>query len=252
MTYSLIGRCPDTGAFGAAIATSSLGVGNRCVRLSHRHGAFLSQHRTDPRLGDVGIAALNSGADAEEAVAKAVAGGTDIGWRQLAALDTEGRSAAYHGALIYSIHGHAAASDVIALGNILASDRVVSAMREAFHAAAEQPLAERLLKGLEAGRDAGGEIAEPVRSSALRVTGEDGLDEWDLRVDNAKEAVSALRDLKTAYGEAVNLQRTIALHPGQVPVSRELFRASVQQIEALGLEDRFPTARHAQNWTLTD
>ncbi len=92
MTYSLISRCPDTGAFGAAIATSSLGVGNRCIRLSHGHGAFLSQHRTDPRLGDVGIAALDAGADAEEAVAKAVAGASDIGWRQLAALDAEGRS----------------------------------------------------------------------------------------------------------------------------------------------------------------
>lgn len=252
MTFSLIGRCPNTAAFGAAIATSSLGVGNRCIRLSHGRGAFLSQHRTDPRLGDVGIAALESGADAEEAVAKAVAGASDIAWRQLAALDAEGHSAAYHGALIYSIHGHFAAPNVIALGNILCTDRVVLAMRDAFGAAANQPLAERLLIGLEAGRDAGGEIAEPVRSSALRVTGEDGIDEWDLRVDNAEEAVSALRDLKIAYGEKAELLRAVALRPNEVPVSRNLFRASVNQIEALGLEDRFPTARLTRNWTLTD
>ncbi len=140
---------------------------------------------------------------------------------------------------------------MIAVGNILFTDRVVLAMRDAFDTAANQPLAERLLIGLEAGRDAGGEISEPVRSSALRVTGKDGIDDWDLRIDNAAEAISALRDLKIAYGENAELLRAVALRPNQVPVARNLFRASVNQIEALGLEDRFPTTRRSQNWTLT-
>lgn len=252
MTYSLIGHCPDTGAFGAAIATSSLGVGNRCIRLAHRRGAFLSQHRTDSRLGDVGIAALERGADAATALAAALASTTDSAWRQLAALDAEGRSAAHHGALIYSIHGHSAAPNVVALGNIVANDRVVTAIRDGFLGAEGASLADRLLAGLEAGRDAGGEVSEPVRSSALRVTGEDGIDEWDLRVDRAEEAVAALKALKTAYGEQAALLRAVALRPDEVPVNRRLFHESLAQIEAQGLDERFPTARRAQDWTLAD
>ena len=53
MTYSIIAQCPRTGAFGGAVGTSSLAVGNRCLHVAHGVGAFLSQHRTDPRIGEL-------------------------------------------------------------------------------------------------------------------------------------------------------------------------------------------------------
>ena len=250
MTYSIIARCPATGAFGGAIATSNLAVGARCLRLAHGVGAFLSQHRTDPRLGDIGLAALARGERAEAAVAAVVeAGGASIGWRQLGALDAAGLAAAHHGARIYSIHAHAEADGVLALGNILGHPDVPAAMVQAF-VGVDAPLAERLICALEAGREAGGEIGGPVRSAALRVTGPDRLDERDLRVDIADEAVSALRALLEAHAAAVGQQRALALDPEAHPVSRALFEGSVRRIAELGLESRFPTATRADRWTV--
>ena len=248
MTYSILGRCPESGAFGAAIATSNLAVGARCVRLAHGVGGFLSQHRTDPRLGDVGLEALRGGTDAAGAVAAAVAaGGQAIGWRQLGALDAAGRAAARHGDRLYSIFAHAEVENALALGNILDDPDVPAAMAEAF-AARAGGLAERLMRALEAGRDAGGEVGGPVRSAALRVTGPDGLDERDLRVDMADEAVEALRALFEAHAPEAVSQRALALAPEAHPVNRALFEGSLRRIAALGLDDRFPTAAHADRW----
>lgn len=250
MTYSIIARCPETGAFGGAVGTSALAVGNRCLRVAHGRGAFLSQHRTDARLGDQGIALLAEGASAADAIAGVVAGADGIAWRQLAALDAAGRAAVHHGDRMYSIYTDSAGDGCVAIGNILANDRVTDAMVAAFAAAAGAALEERLLRALEAGRDAGGEILEPLHSAALRVTGPHGIDRSDLRVDIADEAVTALRGLLTAYGDQETILRRVALEPDAVAVARSLFEASIDRIAELGLEERFPTARTRERWTL--
>mgnify|MGYP003627232203 FL=1 len=123
-------------------------------------------------------------------------------------------------------------------------------MIEAFLSNPTDRLERRLVSALEAGRDAGGEILEPLHSAALRVSGADGFDRCDLRVDRADEAVGALRDLLDAYGDQEDLLRTVALDPDSVPVARPLFEASVTRIAELGLEERFPTARRRHQWRL--
>lgn len=252
MTFSLIARCRETGAFGAAITTSDLAVGSRCIRLSHGRGAILSQHRTDSRLGDLGIGLLAAGQNAESTVAKVVASTPDIGWRQIGAMDATGAVAVHHGRRMYSIFSHAERPDCLALGNILANEHVTDAMADAFTAAEGQPLAERLMTALEAGEAAGGEILGPLRSSALRVTGDDGIDAYDLRVDlSATSAVADLRALFTAYGDRQAALRRVALSPEEVPVQRALFDASLQRIRDRGLTDRFPAADHPGEWTVT-
>ncbi|SME92642.1 Uncharacterized conserved protein, Ntn-hydrolase superfamily [Tistlia consotensis] len=252
MTFSMIARCPETGAFGGVVGTSALAVGNRCLRVSHRRGAFLSQHRTDSRLGDRGIALLDKGLSADDAIAQVVAGAPDIEWRQLAALDAEGRAAIYHGRRMYSIYSHSIGKDCVAIGNILANDRITDAMVAAFEAAPQAALERRLVQALAAGRDAGGEILEPLHSAALRVTGPHGIDRCDLRVDSAGEAVAALEALLAAYGDQEEILRLVALEPDSVSVSRALFEASIERIAELGLEERFPTARRRDSWTLRD
>ena len=51
MTFSIAGRCAHTGAFGVAIATSSIAVGARCAHVRAGVGAVASQNITDPSLG---------------------------------------------------------------------------------------------------------------------------------------------------------------------------------------------------------
>ena len=253
MTYSIIGRCARTGAFGGAVTTSDLAVGSRCLRLAHGKGAFLSQHRTDSRLGDLGISLLADGQTADDTVARVSSSSDDIEWRQLGALDARGHAAVYHGRRMYSIYTHSIDTDCLAIGNILDNDRVTDAMAAAFVGAATAPLGERLMLALEAGRDAGGEVRDAMKSAALRVTGEHGIDAMDLRVDISDgRAIEDLRRLYTAYGDRSRMLRQVALEPDALPVMRALFEASIDRIAELGLEARFPTARQRANWTPRD
>ena len=252
MTYSMIGRCPESGAFGGVVGTSALGVGNRCLKVCHGRGAFLSQHRTDTRLAELGIAYLAEGVNAQDAMDKVVNGARNIDWRQLAALDGGGGTATFHGKKMYSIYTGSEGQDCVAIGNILANHRVTDAMVAAFEASRGAALAERLLQGLEAGRDAGGEILEPIRSAALFVSGEEGIAQYDLRVDSSPEAAAGLRALFTEYGEQHALIRAVALTPEDIPVSRTLFEASIERIGELGLESRFPTEKNRDAWQLRD
>ena len=253
MTFSIIGRCARTGAFGAAITTSDLAVGGRCVRLAHGKGAMLSQHRTDSRLGDLGISLLASGKNADQTVSAVCNSTNDIEWRQIGALDAKGAASIYHGRRMYSIFTHTSDKDCLALGNILANDGITRSMADAFIQDPDLPLAERLMQALEAGRDAGGEIKGPLRSAAVRVTGEHGIDAVDLRIDISEQAaIDDLRVLLNAYGKRADTLREVALAPDGIPVMRSLFDASIERIAELGLEDRFPTARNQGNWSIRD
>jgi uncharacterized Ntn-hydrolase superfamily protein len=212
MTFSLIGRCARTGQFGAAATTSSLAVGARVHAVAPGVGAVLTQHRTDPRLGPRGIGLLRSGCTAAETVAALVASTPGHGWRQLAAIDRAGRTAHFHGAHVKREFGAAHGPDVVAIGNILSSAAVPDAMAAAFAADPSLPLAERLLRGLEAGEEAGGEHGA-VRSASLLVFGEHDFALVDLRADGHAAPIPALRALWTEYAPLVDAYVVRVLNP---------------------------------------
>jgi len=203
MTFSLLGRCGRTGQFGAAVSTSNLAVGSRVPFLAPGVGGVLTQHRTDPRLGPRGVALLRSGCTARETVDALVASTPHHAWRQLAAIDAAGRTAHFHGARVKPAFGAAHGRGCVALGNILANDRVTGAMAAAFEDGAEAPLAERLLCALEAGEAAGGEHG-PVLSAALLVVDREAFPLVDLRVDGQPGPIRALRALWESYAPWVD------------------------------------------------
>jgi uncharacterized Ntn-hydrolase superfamily protein len=198
MTFSIIGRCARTGELGAAVSTSNIAVGARVAFARAGVGAILTQHRTDPRLGPRGLDLLQSGCNAKEAIEALVASTEHIGWRQLAAIDATGRTAAYAGHLVKPHRREIGGRNCIAIGNILANDGVVPAMVAAFEADPGERLGERLLRALEAGLAAGGEHG-PVRSAALLTVYRERFPLIDLRVDAADAPIAALRALWTEY-----------------------------------------------------
>ena len=74
MTFSVVAMCRQTEMFGAAVTTSSIGVGSRCPFARAGVGAVLTQHRTDPRLGPRGLELLAAGQSAGQAMAALVQG----------------------------------------------------------------------------------------------------------------------------------------------------------------------------------
>jgi uncharacterized Ntn-hydrolase superfamily protein len=198
MTFSLIGRCARTGQIGCAVSTSNLSVGSRVPFARAKIGAVLTQNRTDPRLGPRGLDLLESGCTAQETLDALVTSSVHIGWRQLAVMDSAGRTASYTGARVKphlaELHGR----DCVVIGNILANDDVVPAMGNSFASSAGQPLATRLVGALEAGLAAGGEPG-PVRSAALKVVAAESFPLVDLRVDGTDAPIAALAALWREY-----------------------------------------------------
>src|SRR6266849_10387895 len=220
MTFSVVGMCRHTGMFGAAVTTSSIGVGSRCVFARAGTGAVLTQHRTDPRLGPRGLDYLAAGKSAQETIDALVVSTPHHGWRQLAVVDKDGRTAHFSGKLIASIHGGATGESVVAVGNLLRAKEIPAAMIHDFAQRSERSLAERLVGALAAGLSAGGEN-EPVRSAALLVAHQQSFPYVDLRVDDDAAPIERLAALWRAYAPEADDFVTRAIAPDDAPGFRE-------------------------------
>ena len=62
MTFSLLARCPDTGAFGMVISSSSPAVAARCAHARAGVGVAATQNITDPALGPRLLDLMEAGA----------------------------------------------------------------------------------------------------------------------------------------------------------------------------------------------
>jgi uncharacterized Ntn-hydrolase superfamily protein len=216
MTYSIAAKCPRTGMFGAAVTTSSIAVGARCVYARAGVGVVLTQHRTDPRLGPKGLELLAQGLEAREVIRRLTEGAPGIEWRQLAVVDREGRTAVFHGDRISSVHSADEGPCHVAIGNIIITKAVTRAMADAFAADPQLHIAERLVRAMEAGYAAGGEPKQ-VKSAALLVVDRESFPLIDLRVDYDPQPLVQLRWLWEIYEPSVKLYVDRAVNPDSVP-----------------------------------
>ena len=216
MTYSIAAKCPRTGMFGAAVTTSSIAVGARCVVARAGVGVVLTQHRTDPRLGPTGLDLLAQGLEAKEVIRRLAEGAPGIGWRQLAVVDREGGTAVFHGDRISSVHSADEGPGYVAIGNIIRTKAVTRAMADAFAADPQLHLAERLVRSMEAGYAAGGEPRQ-VKSAALLVVDRESFPLVDLRVDFDAQPLVQLRWLWEIYEPSLKLYVDRATNPDSVP-----------------------------------
>lgn len=212
MTFSITARCPRSGMLGIAVATSSLGVGSRCPHVAVGAGAISTQARTNPRLGILGLGLLRLGYSAERVLDELAASDVFIDYRQVAVVDTDGRTAARTGAHNLPYAGHQARENVVAMGNAIASEGVVEAMLAVWERGEAQPLECRLLAALEAGRDAGGE-PKGQHSAALLVYDRLPFARLDLRIDAAEESVLALRRLFERYEPMIDFFQARPANP---------------------------------------
>ncbi len=122
MTFSLVARCPDTGMFGVAIASSSPAVAARCAYARAGVGAVASQNVTDPTLGPLALDLMEQGANAGAAMAEVKRRGRFIEYRQVLAVDKDGSTAIHSGPNALGIWAEAQEPNVASGGNLLAND----------------------------------------------------------------------------------------------------------------------------------
>ncbi|WP_321896245.1 DUF1028 domain-containing protein [Paraburkholderia heleia] len=217
MTFSIVGRCPQSGQLGIAVSSSSIAVGARCAWARAGVGVVATQNVTLPALGAQVLDLLESGKLAPDAaLQRALALDPYRAYRQVTVVDSAGRTALFAGERTLG-RNHAHAGDqCVAAGNMLAHEQVIDAMAQAFERT-PGVLADRLLAAMHAALEAGGE-AGPVHSAALKIVDAQVWPIVDLRVDWADEApIAALGGLWEAYRPQMQDYITRALNPTAAP-----------------------------------
>ena len=215
MTFSVLAHDPETGAIGGAAATGSLCVGGWVLRGHLEAGLSASQGAAPSTFwGEDVLQLMRGGMEAQCAVEQVTGADAGRAYRQLAALDLKGGTGAFTGDQNDDVKGSLAFGSGIASGNMLGGGSVLGAMAEPF-ADARKSFEERLLGGLRAARDAGGDF-RGLLSAALLVLHPD-RPPLTLRIDHhPDDPVGALEALyaRATQGDYADWSR-------QVPVASD-------------------------------
>jgi len=189
----MVARCPKTLALGVCVSTAVPAVGNRVPHVEAGVGAIATQAETNILYGIKGLKLLKEGFSPEAILEAMLKEDPKRESRQVIIIDRDGRTAAFTGKETIGWKGHFIGKDYAVAGNMLVGSRVIEAMAKTFESS-EGELAEKLLKALEAGQEAGGDKRGRM-SAALLVASEQRETKpiLDLRVDEHHNPVGELR-----------------------------------------------------------
>ncbi len=217
-TFSIVGRCADTGDLGIAVASKFLAVGAVVPFAEADVGAVATQSYANTSYGPRALAALRAGVPVDLIHEAFAATDDQHATRQYGLVDAAGRSVSFTGDACHPWAGGVSGPDFAAQGNLLAGPEVVQAMAEAFRGS-EGALAERLLRALRAGDEAGGDRRGRQGAALLVVRDGGGYGGFndryiDLRVDDDTAPVGrldALLELHRLYFERPSERDLLAL-----------------------------------------
>ncbi len=199
-TYSIVARDPATGELGVAVQSHWFSVGPIVPWAWPGVGAVATQANAEISYGPRGLELMAGGASAPEALETLLSEDPGRASRQVAMVDAAGAVAAHTGEACMTFAGDIQSDAVSCQANIMASERVWSAMLEAFDGA-DGALTKRLLAALDAGEVAGGDI-RGRQSAAILVVPADG-NRWDtvisLRVEDHPDPLPELARLQRLH-----------------------------------------------------
>jgi uncharacterized Ntn-hydrolase superfamily protein len=198
-TFSIVAYDPAAQEWGVAVQSRAFTVGGIVPWARAGVGAIATQAWANMSCGPRGLALLTRGLNPEQVVERLLARDRHRAQRQLAVVDARGRAANYTGAECLPWAGGLIGENYSVQGNILAGERVVTAMARTLDKSTGK-LAARLLDALDAAQAAGGD-RRGQQSAALLVVREksdlNGVGDRyvDLRVDDHKKPLVELRRL---------------------------------------------------------
>jgi uncharacterized Ntn-hydrolase superfamily protein len=212
-TFSIIAFDPVTNELGVGVQSRAFGAGAAVPYAKPGVGAIATQASANRQYGPKAIALLEQGLSPAEVVKRITDEDPGRDTRQVAVIDTKGRSAVYTGKRVIDrnsdpkdlVHlggyaGHVSGLNFSAQGNTLASEAVVQAMAAAYQNG-KGSLAERLMDALDAGQAKGGDTRGMQSAGILVVrplppNSENTVERIvDIRVDDHEEPFKELRRL---------------------------------------------------------
>src|SRR5215210_3550605 len=156
MTFSIVACDLEEKAWGVAVASKFPAVGAVVPWAQAQAGAVATQSFANTSFGPRGLALMGTGLSAQETLQRLLEDDPDHELRQVGLVDAKGGSATFSGSGCFAWAGGVAGKSYAIQGNILASERVVSAMEKIF-LETEGNLPTRLHAALLAGDRAGGD-----------------------------------------------------------------------------------------------
>jgi uncharacterized Ntn-hydrolase superfamily protein len=199
-TFSICALDQNTGDFGVAVQSKFLAVGAIVPWARAGIGAIATQAHANVSFGPMGLDLLEQDVGAIDTLEQLLDKDESRQLRQVGLVDADGTAAAFTGEACMEWAGHITGAGYTVQGNILAGVSVLEAMATTFEIMEEEDLPERLLAGLQAGQEAGGD-KRGQQSAALLVVRKNGgygstSDRMvDLRVDDHSFPIEELQRL---------------------------------------------------------
>ena len=205
-TYSIVARDPETGQLGVAVQSHWFSVGALVPWARAGVGAVATQSFVDVRYGTEGLALMQDGKSAQDALKQLLREDPTPGVRQVGMIDASGNIAQHTGVQCIQHAGQLAGENFAVQANLMSNEGVPKAMAKAFRQA-QGPLAERMLVALFAAQAAGGDLRGKQSAAILVVKGKSSGRPWvdrlvDLHIEDSPQPLVEMRrllKLNTAY-----------------------------------------------------
>jgi len=168
-TYSIVAYDEETGQLGVAVQSHWFAVGQLVPWAKSGVGAVATQSFVRVEYGPDGLALMEQGASAVDALARLVASDDQRAVRQVAMIDVNGSVAAHTGDRCIDMAGHHVGKNYSVQANLMEKNSVWPAMAEAFENS-EGDLADRMLAALDAAEAEGGDIRGRQSAAMLIVS----------------------------------------------------------------------------------
>ena len=180
-TYSIVALDAETGQLGVAVQSHWFSVGTVVPWAKAGVGAVATQSIAEPSYGPKGLALMEQGIPADEALQSLLAKDIGKNVRQVAMVDAQGNVGVHTGSRCISHASHLTGKNYSVQANIMAKSTVPSAMVQAFESTTGD-LAERMLAALDAAEAEGGDLRGRQSAAMLVVSGEPTGDPWTDRI----------------------------------------------------------------------
>jgi len=245
-TFSIVARDKVTGEMAVGVQSHWFSVGSIVSWGKSGVGVVATQSFVNPAYGPNGIKLMEEGKSAKESLDFLVLNDDGKDVRQVAMLDSSGTSAAFTGGKCINEAGHFVGDNFSVQANMMLNDKVIPAMRKSFEENYNLPLAERVVKVLQAAQKAGGDI-RGKQSAALIVVGAEKVKEpWldklvDLRVDDHQDPLAELERLLNVHNAYQHMNKgDLAVEHGDMKLAMEEYGAA---------EKMFPENLEMRYWT---